>query len=397
MRAGEPVRFQRYVPRVARWADVRAIPYDGGVTLVATELTSSASESDWFRLLAVTVEESMQAVVIADAQAPGYPIVYVNKGFTDLTGYTQAEALGRDVRFLREDEPEQPAAEAVWNELLAGRPGRGVLKYRTQSGAPFWGDLCAIPIPDEDGTVSHILGMALDVTERVAEDQATRERAVVLRTLSRRLVEAQEAERRALALDLHDEIGQSLTALNLTLQTAEADPPRAPALAAEAGAVVRGLQAYVRDLAFQLRPAMIDDLGLFPALEWLTGWAEEHLGLDVEVDVPGVGADLDPEVALAAYRIVQEALTNAAKYAGTAEVRVSVEARGGSLEVRVEDEGVGFDPDAVEAGAGLSGIAERAGAIGGEASVRSRPGAGTLVQARLPLWGDCPSSNGLVR
>jgi PAS domain S-box-containing protein len=213
-----------------------------------------------------------------------------------------------------------------------------------------------------------------------------------LQTLSRRLVEAQETERRQVARELHDEIGQLLTGLKLTLEMSTRLPADAVrASLGEAQALVNELIERVDELSLNLRPAMLDDLGLLPALLW--HFERYTVQTHVRVTLKYIGLEgrrLPSEVETAAYRIVQEALTNVARHAGVSEVTVRVWTGQDTLSVQIEDQGIGFDPEvALAAGTstGLAGMRERAVLLGGKLTIESAPGAGTCLTAELPLTG----------
>jgi signal transduction histidine kinase len=189
----------------------------------------------------------------------------------------------------------------------------------------------------------------------------------------------EEAERRHIARELHDEIGQSLTALKLNL---EAETPHL----AETRALVDDLMGRVSALSLELRPAMLDDLGLLPALLWLFDRYHRSAGLEVEFVHEGIDGRLQPMVETAAYRIVQESLSNAAKHAAVNQVAVRVVRRDGRLHVTVEDRGRGFDPQAAFGrSTGLSGMRERAAALQGRLDIDSTIGRGTCLTAELPV------------
>ena len=211
-----------------------------------------------------------------------------------------------------------------------------------------------------------------------------------LQALSRQLLEVQEAERRHIARELHDEVGQSLTGLKLLLDMSTRLPTdEATANLGEAQAMVNELMALVRDLSLDLRPAMLDDLGLLPTLLWHFDRYTTQTDVGVTLKHARLeGRRFRPEVETAAYRIVQEALTNVARHAGVSEVWVRLWADQETLGVQIEDRGTGFEPEAVlTAGAttGLAGMRERAVLLGGQLTVESAPGAGTCVTAELPL------------
>jgi signal transduction histidine kinase len=219
--------------------------------------------------------------------------------------------------------------------------------------------------------------------------RAGRER---LQSLSHRLVEVQEVERRYIARELHDEIGQLLTGLKLALEVSTRLPADAvKAHLGEARALVNELMAKVQELCLNLRPAMLDDLGLLAAL--LCHFERYTAQTSVQVTFQHTGLEerrFASEVETAAYRIVQEALTNVARHAGISEATVRLWTDQDAIGVQIEDQGAGFDPEAaLAAGAcnGLAGMRERATLLGGKLTVESVPGAGTRLTAELPLQG----------
>jgi signal transduction histidine kinase len=218
--------------------------------------------------------------------------------------------------------------------------------------------------------------VAVDLSQRIARDAF------------RRVVEAQELERRRLARELHDETGQALTSILLGLKSLEdalgADEARA-AVADLRELVVATLQD-VRRLAVELRPKVLDDFGLVPALERLAESFADKTKIDVRFETALGGERLAPEVETALYRIVQESLTNIVKHARAKSVSIVLTRKPDSVSVIVEDDGVGFEPGRQEGdGLGLIGMRERVGLFGGRVVLESRPGAGTTVVVEVPL------------
>jgi signal transduction histidine kinase len=210
-----------------------------------------------------------------------------------------------------------------------------------------------------------------------------------VQALSRRLLTVQEEERRRLARELHDEIGQLLTSLKFALEAGVSAPaPAAPAKLAEARALLEETLTRVREMSFDLRPALLDHLGLLPALRALIERYTASTSIQVNFHHAGLERRFASEVETAAYRIVQEALTNVARHARVHEVFVRVWAEADVLAVQVEDQGAGFDPQEVlTAGrsSGLPGMHERALLLGGRLVLDSTPGQGTNLLAELPL------------
>jgi len=208
-----------------------------------------------------------------------------------------------------------------------------------------------------------------------------------LKELSKRLVDAQEQERRAISRELHDQVGQSLTALLMDLQNLSDAPAPASSLAS-------GLQRIkllaeecvneVRNMALLLRPSMLDDLGLIAALEWQGREVSKRTGLVVDVIDDKFADDLPEDHRTCVYRVVQEALHNCVKHAHARRVRVVVQEQDQHLVLSIEDDGIGFDPRR-HRGMGFLGMHERVSRLGGQLTVDSLPGRGTRLRVELPL------------
>ncbi|HSB82143.1 MAG TPA: PAS domain S-box protein [Candidatus Methylomirabilis sp.] len=245
----------------------------------------------------------------------------------------------------------------------------------------------------EDGQLLALLAsqaaIAIENARLFEEVRVARER---LENLSRKLVEIQEAERRHIARELHDEIGQSLTGLKLLLDmNARVSPEQARENQSDAQTVVNDLLSQVRDLSLELRPAMLDDLGLLPSLVWY--FERYRTRTNVQVNFKHVGMEgrrFPIEAETAIYRIVQEALTNVARHARVNEVTIRLWAGEETLGVQIEDRGVGFDPEvamAAHISSGLAGMRERAGLLGGRMTIESAPGSGSCIAVEFPIGG----------
>jgi signal transduction histidine kinase len=241
---------------------------------------------------------------------------------------------------------------------------------------------------NEKGENSRIIGVAEDITDRKNAEGLLRTHAGQLQALSSRLIEARESERRFIARELHDEIGQQLTGLKLSLDMMQSSP------SGVTGEQLHGLQVLagellerVRNLSLDLRPSMLDDLGLLPALTWHFNRYREQTGIRVVFNHSGMGKRFDAGIETVTYRVIQEALTNAARYAAVVDVAVSLIADDRAIHIAVTDEGKGFDPAEVlvrRQTMGLFGMRERVEAAGGDLMVTSAPGAGTLLIASIP-------------
>lgn len=209
-----------------------------------------------------------------------------------------------------------------------------------------------------------------------------------LQTLSRRLVEIQEIERRHIARELHDEIGQTLTGLHLLLEMNSRVVGTQSQNLQNAQLLVNELMRRVREISLDLRPAMLDDLGLLPTLRWHFNRYTTQTGIEVLFKHHGVERRFVSDIETAIYRLVQEALTNIARHAQVDILTVRLWADEEVLEVQIEDTGIGFDQDRILAGktsSGLTGMRERVELLGGTFAIRSQPGQGTCLAVIMPL------------
>ncbi len=214
-----------------------------------------------------------------------------------------------------------------------------------------------------------------------------------LQTLSNSLIRAQEMERRSIARELHDEIGQVLTGVQLNAQAIESFLADASARARlhENMAAIENVMHQVRDLSLALRPSVLDDFGLVAALKWLVSRQPHAAGQEIQFTADPVEPRLNADIETVCFRVAQEALTNAIKHAHASRVSIELKKRAKELELLIHDDGVGFDVErAVKhatAGAslGLVGMYERVVLIGGRVDIESLPGQGTRVRARIPV------------
>jgi signal transduction histidine kinase len=232
-------------------------------------------------------------------------------------------------------------------------------------------------------TIQRVQRLEKEAEARYKEvEEARRE----LRKLSDRLVTAQEEERRSLSRELHDEIGQAMSAMLVELGRLEAAPDGA--VRRERLASVRRMAeasvGMVRNMALLLRPSMLDDLGLVPALKWQAREVTRRTGLKVKMVADEIADGMLDSHRTCVYRIVQEALNNCAKHSQATGIRVIVRQDPDGLAVSVQDDGIGFDPS-LEKGMGLLGMEERVERLGGLLCVESQPGHGTVLSIHLPL------------
>jgi PAS domain S-box-containing protein len=268
-------------------------------------------------------------------------------------------------------------------ELLVGRPDG--------SRVPVLANV--VPLRDAEGSMIGAVNCLQDITDRKRAEQQLQISNDKLQLLSHRLVESQETERRHIARELHDEVGQTLTVAEMNLQAVLSSPRAAsvPRRVNESLRAVERVLEQVRDLSLTLRPSMLDDLGLEPTLRWYTNRQASLIGLRAEFHAEPLEERLDPVIETACFRVGQEALTNVVRHARARAVAVELRKEDGHLHLYVRDNGVGFDvaalrDQAVQGGSmGLLSMEERATLADGGLECKSAPGQGTEVHAWFPL------------
>lgn len=339
------------------------------------------------QMLRSIFEFAPDSMIIVDADGK---IERVNSQVRGMFGYEPEELIGKGIgllmperfreshllhqnKFLKRPHLRQMGSEL---ELFAQR----------KDGTEFPADIILSPIRSEDGLI--VVAVVRDITRRKRDELALRSYAEQQGELSRKLLNIQEAERRRIALELHDEIGQTLTGLKLTLEMQSRRTNAGDELA-QAQTLVNDLMARVRQLSLDLRPATLDHLGLLPSLLWLIRNYTTQTGIEVDLNHHGISQRrFAPELETSAYRIVQEALTNVARHSGVKSATVRVWADDENLRVSVIDAGAGFDADETLASAGstgLSGMRERVRLLGGQFYAESAKDNGTRISADWSL------------
>ncbi len=219
-----------------------------------------------------------------------------------------------------------------------------------------------------------------------------------LQRLSAELISAQEAERKRIARELHDEVGQTIWAMMLGLTSLRSaleknDPAAAERQLESIHGMAENTAALVRNISLLLRPSMLDDLGLIPALHWLVREFSRTSGLQVEFAAADLDLSLPEDHKTCIYRVVQESLRNVARHAAALHVKISMEHEPHLIRTRIQDDGRGFDPHTGK-GVGILGMEERVTRLGGKLSLDSNPGQGTTIVCELPLPAELAPARG---
>lgn len=429
--AGEALAFELEVS--GRWYIVNAAPLEdsphrvNAVIALAQDITgrkcAEAALRESEERFRAMIEQANVGIVRVDADVR---LAAVNPAFCKIMGRAEDELRGAAVSDITHPD-DYPLEERLGRQLAAGEiPGYSIEKrFLRADGQILWGNMSATFVHPTSGEPPYTLAIVEDISGRKRfEEELQRsndelERKVEARTaeltlanarlraeseerrraeeerarLLRRLVFIQEDERRRIAREMHDQFGQNLTALRLKLAMLKAsdDGPQRPlAQIEELETIARQLDRDVDFLVWELRPTMLDDLGLQAALvDYAQNWSR-HFDIPVRTYVYGPEQDgLPVEAETVMYRIAQEALNNVAKHAQARHVEITLEYDEGEVSFMIRDDGVGFDPEATSAanrrGLGLAGMRERAALVGGSLEVESAPSAGVTIFVRVPM------------
>jgi PAS domain S-box-containing protein len=326
--------------------------------------------------------------------SPHWEFMDINLALTEMLGFSLEEL--RQVGMERIVHPEELAsARSYFQEIRRGerdfyqREGR----YRRQDGTWMWGHVNVSAIRDQSGKYIFAVWMLADITQEKAaqaEISAYQER---LRALASELSLTEERERRLLAADLHDHIGQilALAQIKLGALRQEAASPESQASVTEVRDYIGQAIRYTRSLTYELGLPILYDLGLEAALEWLGDQMHDQHGLAVKVHRDQQDKPLGEAARVLVFRVVRELLTNVVKHAKASQVDISITKDGPFLHIQVVDDGVGFDPAEAgpragkSSGYGLFSIKERLSSLGGLVKISSRPDQGTRVSITVPL------------
>jgi PAS domain S-box-containing protein len=332
--------------------------------------------------LAAIVESSQDSIVTIDFDLV---ITSWNKAAENVYGYTSEEAVGRPLTMLTL--PEDLVMLMTNVDLI--RHGKVVKVFETErvhkDNSRMLLEVVLSPVKNEDGDIIGVSTIARDLTKFREAENAIREGKVLTR-----LIEAQEEERRRIARDLHDELGQHVTSLRFKLRNARescTDDATCTQID-EMELIAQEIDNSVDFIAWELRPAPLEGVPLPEAINsYLRQWSK-HNGINAEFHSTGMkGTRLSDKVEIALYRIVQESLNNTHKHARADNVQLVCEKRGDTVVLIIEDDGSGFDQtngDQSGQGMGLTGIRERASLVGGTVEIESSPGQGTTVFVRVP-------------
>ncbi|WP_449538769.1 PAS domain-containing sensor histidine kinase [Ferdinandcohnia sp. Marseille-Q9671] len=320
--------------------------------------------------LTFALDES-SIVAITDRQGK---IQYINNKFCEISKYTKEELIGQDHRIINSGYHEKEFWKDMWRTIGSGHVWKGEIKNKAKDGSFYWVDTTIVPLMSDAGRPDQYLAVRHEVT-------ALKETQEELKNMMTRVISIQEDERKRFSRELHDGIGQSMFSLLIQLDQLISEKPdeRLHRLRQDVSFVMED----IRVLAWELRPSVLDDLGVVPALRKYIEHYAQHYGIQAEFTCT-LKTRLPIQTETTIYRVVQEALTNIAKYANVSEALVKIDESESAVTVEVSDKGQGFAPDEKGNGVGLFSMEERARSIGGTITLQSVVGEGTTLTLVVP-------------
>ncbi len=399
--ASLPALFYALPPH-GSWAidsdQIVRVPYFLGIGafiiwIIGSERRASAALRRAHDALQLKNEELTLVIDTIPAMAwillPDGKLEFLNRRWLDYAGMSHADAIER-AHVAMHPEDAARAFDKGTRAIAAAQPFDDEIRLRRADGVYRWFLVRTVPLLDEGGRVLRWYGTSTDIEDFKRAEQALRESAERMQHLSRRLMEVHEEERRHFSRELHDEFGQLLLGINLHLHAAKsvAGDAARPGLE-ESTALLQQAVDKVRGLALELRPTILETAGLAATLQWLAGQHQQGTGLTIEVR--GELYEVPADVAIACFRVVQQALTNIVQHAHAQQVWVELDQSDGAMEVVIRDDGRGFDVAKTMQAApgtghlGLLGMKERVEILGGRMQIDSGLGEGTRITLSVPL------------
>lgn len=359
-----------------------------GAVNVLVDITQRKKVEEEFEKLSLIARKTINAVVITN---PSGQIEWVNEAFTKITGYDFHEAVGNEIAALLHGEKTDPATVQLMKEKMNKQQAfeAELIKYN-KSGQPFWVEMEVQPLFDGNGKLTHFFQIETEITERKNAYEKLLKTENEIRNFARQLNDKLEEERGRLAREIHDEFGQQLTGLKMSLaslQNLKGNDEQAQRVVND---MIQGVETTIhslRNFSTELRPGILDTLGLLPSLEWLCREFEKKTGINCLLKYKNIIQSFDEGLSITFFRICQEALTNIAKHAQATQVEIRLLQKGQWLILTVSDNGKGIQTEILEDpfSLGLIGMRERARLIGAELKITSTKNHGTTIQLKANI------------
>ncbi len=288
------------------------------------------------------------------------------------------------------NKPYRKAFQSLTENVFKGKSGTLEFEITGLKGTMRWLSTNAVPLKDAEGKIVSLLGVTRDITDRKKAEEEIKKTAEELRQLTAHLQKIREEERKRIGREIHDELGQQLTAIKMDVAWIDKKtPPETTVLKNKLKNIITlldGSNKSIRRILSELRPGILDDYGLLEALEWINKQFTSNTGIPVEFNTAETDIKLPDDMSTGIFRIYQEAFTNITRYAGAKKVVASLHINYNTIEVKIKDDGIGFDPSLIQQrkSFGILGMKERILSLEGNFDLETSPGKGTKITIRVP-------------
>ena len=355
------------------------------------DITERKKGEAQLKLLESVITNTTDSVLITEAEpidGDGPRIVYVNEAFVKMTGYSKKEVIGKTPRILQGPDSDRAELDRLRRALEKWEACEiETINYK-KNGEAFWVNFAVAPVANEKGWFTHFISIERDITERKKVEEDIKIKNTELQRLSGYLQNVREEERKHLAREVHDELGQLASALKidvdwLGLKMTDMDE-NAHKRIAHANKTIEVLIVSIRKIASSMRPSVLDDFGLNTAIQWQCREFENLNGIECIFVSDLNETELPIEINTELFRITQESLTNVMRHSKADKVEVKITEDEEKIFLTIADNGKGFDTTKKKKTLGLIGLRERAVSLNGELNIQSKVGNGTTVTAIIP-------------
>ncbi|HYC86467.1 MAG TPA: PAS domain S-box protein [Chryseosolibacter sp.] len=367
-----------------------------GVVVVISDITHRKNAEDELKKLSVIAKKTTDAIIMTD---PHGNIEWVNQAFTRQTEFSFPEVIGKKIsEFLHGPGTDQETKARIAERMRKGEAFEFEIQKYSKSGRLYWVEIKGQPLFDDDGNLTHFFEIETDITERKMAYEELTKKENEIRTFAKQLNTVLEEERSRIAREIHDEFGQQLTGLKMSLSVLQRMDPSETVYRETVQDMMAGIDTTIQSLktfATELRPGILDTLGMIPSIEWLIREFEKKTHIPCIVRIKVTRKSFDKTISTTYFRICQEALTNIARHAGATRVVVEVIEADNCLSLIVTDDGRGIASEKMDHAysMGLLGMRERARLIDADLSIRSQEHVGTSVEITVKLNEEQKDSN----
>jgi len=379
-----PIRSRVFWTALSTWLLLSLV-----IVLIETmRARKSVYEKD-LRLRNRAIESGVGGLVLCDMQQEHYPIIYCNTAFETMTGYARSEIIGRNCCFLQNDDRDQAGIATIRQALEHNTRCQTTLRNYRKDGSMFWNQLTLSPVSGTDGVITHYLGYQFDVTGQKQSELEREQLLERIQKLSINLMHARDEERASMALTLHDEFAQMITAILLHAEISEQQ-----CLSGDYHAAIDHIHKIehctghlldnARTVIKRLKPGYLHELGLVDAIKAMAAEWQRHSNTALDVTARGQIIELPESTAMHLYHIVQEGLTNIVRHAQASHVDLDLCFKPKHLTITISDNGCGFDKKQRSTGNGLAGIAQRVEILHGTLTMDSATDQGATLTITVP-------------